>query len=733
LILALVAVSLGLITLVGWAARIDQLAAILPGELPMKANAAVLLVLLGVGVILMAEDHRHRLARGLAVAASESRLRTAMDAMVDGVVVSSAIRDEAGRIVDFRFVYANANIGTISGIPADSQIIEHTLLEMFPAHRTNGLFEAYVGVVETGVAFESLDRDLSVAPLSAGGPLDKYVDQHVAKLGDGYVLSVRDVTTRHRAEAEMRRLSTAIEQSADGILIADAEGRIEYVNPAFERVSGYAREEVIGQNPRILKSGVQEPAFYEAMWATLTNGRSFVGDLTNRRKDGSLFQEQAVISPIVDVGGKVTSYVAVNHDMTRERELEAASMRLARERTQITDSLAGLQASPSPEATAEAICRKVVRLAGVASAGLYLFSLEGPIMPLAFVLVDGKAVLLRPLPARRSEYLRERAEGGPWVEAWVHRPWHPYERLFREMGVRAVSYAPVRHGGDLVGLLTITSSDEDAISRSTEFLPALLEFAAVAGVLVGPAVVGLTEAGNVRRRITGIIRDAQFHPVFQPIVDLESRETVGFEALTRFDSGQRPDLCFADARAVDLGLELELATLRAAMAAARALPAGRWLSLNISPRLLLDTERVNAVLWPSERPIFLEITEHEIIDDYGAVSAAIRALGHDVRLAVDDAGAGIANFSHIVELRPNLVKLDMGLVRDVNSDLGRQALVVGLRHFARQAGCRLLAEGIETEQEAGTMGQLAVELGQGYLFGRPEPAETWATPAAKTA
>jgi EAL domain-containing protein (putative c-di-GMP-specific phosphodiesterase class I) len=75
------------------------------------------------------------------------------------------------------------------------------------------------------------------------------------------------------------------------------------------------------------------------------------------------------------------------------------------------------------------------------------------------------------------------------------------------------------------------------------------------------------------------------------------------------------------------------------------------------------------------------------------------------------------------------VKLDMGLVRDVNSDLGRQALVVGLRHFARQAGCRLLAEGIETEQEAGTMGQLAVELGQGYLFGHPEPAETWATPA----
>jgi EAL domain-containing protein (putative c-di-GMP-specific phosphodiesterase class I) len=247
--------------------------------------------------------------------------------------------------------------------------------------------------------------------------------------------------------------------------------------------------------------------------------------------------------------------------------------------------------------------------------------------------------------------------------------------------------------------------------------------------LLAERLHALIRRAQLRRSLAAVLTAGSFHPVFQPIVDLESRETVGFEALTRFDSGQRPDLCFADARAVDLGLELELATLRAAMAAARALPAGRWLSLNISPRLLLDTERVKAVLWPSERPIFLEITEHEIIDDYGAVSAAIRALGHDVRLAVDDAGAGIANFSHIVELRPNLVKLDMGLVRDVNSDLGRQALVVGLRHFARQAGCRLLAEGIETEQEAGTMGQLAVELGQGYLFGHPEPAETWATPA----
>jgi EAL domain-containing protein (putative c-di-GMP-specific phosphodiesterase class I) len=96
-----------------------------------------------------------------------------------------------------------------------------------------------------------------------------------------------------------------------------------------------------------------------------------------------------------------------------------------------------------------------------------------------------------------------------------------------------------------------------------------------------------------------------------------------------------------------------------------------------------------------------------------------------VRLAVDDAGVGIANFGHIVELRPDLVKIDMSLVWRVTVDLGRQALIVAMRHFARTSGCRLIAEGVESEEEAGTLTQLGVEFGQGYRFGRPEPVEHW--------
>jgi transposase InsO family protein len=125
-------------------------------------------------------------------------------------------------------------------------------------------------------------------------------------------------------------------------------------------------------------------------------------------------------------------------------------------------------------------------------------------------------------------------------------------------------------------------------------------------------------------------------------------------------------------------------------------------------------------------PTVLEVTEHEIIDDYGAVRDAIRSLGPDIRLAVDDAGAGVANFGHIIDLRPDFVKLDISLVRRVDADLGRQAMVVGMRYFSRSAGCRLIAEGVETAEEALTLTSLGVEFGQGYFFGHPESVERWA-------
>ena len=138
--------------------------------------------------------------------------------------------------------------------------------------------------------FESEHRrkDGSVFPVE--------VNATYVSLDRDYVLAVvRDITERKRAEERQARLSRVVEQTSDSILITDPEGTITYVNPAFESVSGYSRDEVIGQNPRILKSGHQDAAFYRRMWDTLARGEVWKGRLVNRRKDGEVFQEDATI------------------------------------------------------------------------------------------------------------------------------------------------------------------------------------------------------------------------------------------------------------------------------------------------------------------------------------------------------------------------------------------------------------------------------------------------------
>jgi len=134
---------------------------------------------------------------------------------------------------------------------------------------------------------------------------------------------VEDITARKIAEESHARLATVIEQTTETIVITDLAGTIIYVNPAFEKSTGYTCEEAIGLNPRLLKSGKQEPGFFKQMWEQLKRGEVWRGQFINRRKDGTLYEEQATISPVRDFAGKVMSYVAVKRDVTREVQLEA--------------------------------------------------------------------------------------------------------------------------------------------------------------------------------------------------------------------------------------------------------------------------------------------------------------------------------------------------------------------------------------------------------------------------
>ena len=227
-----------------------------------------------------------------------------------------------------------------------------------------------------------------------------------------------------------------------------------------------------------------------------------------------------------------------------------------------------------------------------------------------------------------------------------------------------------------------------------------------------------------RRRVRAVLDGGGPRIVVQPIIDLDTGEVVGAEALSRFDGRptQGPDQWFADAAQVGLGAELELAAVVVALPMLAALPPHAYLSVNVSPETassaaLLDLLRDSAV--PTDR-VVLELTEHADVGDYPALDAALRrlrALG--VRIAVDDAGTGFASLRHILNLRPDIVKLDLALVRGIHADPARRALAAGLLVFTQQIGACLVAEGIEAPDELAALRQVGVTHGQGYHLGRP--------------
>lgn len=228
---------------------------------------------------------------------------------------------------------------------------------------------------------------------------------------------------------------------------------------------------------------------------------------------------------------------------------------------------------------------------------------------------------------------------------------------------------------------------------------------------------------SLHSEVLAIIEERRFWPVFQPFVELATGYVVGYEALTRFADGVAPDQRFAQAHAVGLGTELEARCAQVALDAAEELSPEVWLSLNFSPAALLDGHAATVVNGAT-RHLVLEITEYAQIKNYAPIRRAVGELSN-CQLAVDDAGAGYTSLNHILELRPDFVKLDISLVRDVDTNPARQAMIAGMCHFAAQSGTTLIAEGIETEAEAEALRHLGVPLGegqmlaQGYLFGRP--------------
>jgi EAL domain-containing protein (putative c-di-GMP-specific phosphodiesterase class I)/DNA-binding response OmpR family regulator len=397
-------------------------------------------------------------------------------------------------------------------------------------------------------------------------------------------------------------------------------------------------------------------------------------------------------------------------------------------RSGVVAALGSLTVSGVPEETAEAVVSEISRRTDSAFVSVAQLSDHGRMQELAtFNRRDGIRRGGETFSPDRAGYLLSRARGGPWVDAVT--PVGPGEATaaLRNADLELVAAAPIFSGDELVGLLSIGGSADasrSARDRSARLLSAAIDYASVLSAIAGSSIAGRLEASAQRARLESILGGREFHPVFQPIVVVETLDVVGFEALTRFDDGMRPDLRFGEASRAGLGAEFELAAIEVAVEQLDNLPPG-FFSLNISPSSVIDRadDVREALLASAHRTTVVELTEHVMIEDYDELRAALGSLGSHVEVSVDDAGAGFASMRHILELRPTFAKLDMSLVRGIDEDDLRQALAAGLNYFALRTGCQLIAEGVETQAEADTLQRLGIDYGQGYLYGRPQRLE----------
>ncbi len=259
------------------------------------------------------EDTTERRRAEEALRESEERLRMIFEHAAVGIARIS---------LDGKWLMVNQRLCDIVSY-TQAELLERTFWEMTPDEDLDGSFagrEALLAGESETCALEKryVRKDGSLVWLHVSVSLVRDAS------GDpeSFLSVIEDISERKQAEQALVRLATAVEQAGESIVITDTDGTIQYVNPAFERTTGYARDEIIGQNPRVLKSEKQDSAFYGDLWETIQRGDVWTGHFTNRKKDGSLYEEEATISPVRDASGNVVNFVAVKRDVTKEVGLE---------------------------------------------------------------------------------------------------------------------------------------------------------------------------------------------------------------------------------------------------------------------------------------------------------------------------------------------------------------------------------------------------------------------------
>jgi diguanylate cyclase (GGDEF)-like protein/PAS domain S-box-containing protein len=585
-------------------------------------------------------------------------------------------------------------------------------------------------------------------------------DERLAPTGNDEICQLADVFNRMTAEVQAReqtlsKLSLAIEQSPESIVITDLQGNIEYVNDCFTRNTGYDRAEAIGQNPRILQSGKTPADTFQAMWAALTAGDTWQGELINRRKDGTEYAEIANIAPIRAADGRITHYVAVKQDITERKRAEAEIHRLAYHdamtglpnRALLLDRLGLALAVAHRRRHFDALVllnldrfKYLNDAHGHTLGDLLLIAFGGRLAgllregdTLARVGADEFAILLQDLGTHRETASRRALAVAEKIHADMRTPFRLGES---EESALSVS----------IGITLSPESANDSTAEVLRRADTALHRAKAAGgnqsaFFETDMGVAVRQRYAIESELRRAIAAAELRLYLQPQVDAAGR-LVGAEVLVRWQHPERgllpPGMFIGVAEESDLIVDLGAWVLsEACRLMARETMAGHplRLSVNLSPRQFRQPGFVPwirdllAATGADPTHLTLEVTEGLVIDNVDAVVAKmgeLTALG--IHFSVDDFGTGYSSLAYLKRMPVHELKIDKSFVQDAPLDPNDAALVETILSVARHMHLQVVAEGIETAAQADFVNARAGALNlihQGYFYGKPEPAEAW--------
>lgn len=567
-------------------------------------------------------------------------------------------------------------------------------------------------------------------------------DDHGAPIGT--LSSGEDITERRIAERRVELAASVFTHAREGITITDARGVIVEVNDTFSRVTGYSRDEVIGQNPRILQSGRHGSDFYTHMWGELQAKGHWSGEVWNRRKNGEVFAELLTISAVRDAAGRTQNYVALFTDITPMKDHQLQLERIAH-----FDALTSLP--------------NRVLLADRLHQGLLQSQRRQKVLAVAFLDLDGfKAVndthghdtgdhLLVALAQRMKSALREgdtlaRIGGDEFVAVLAD--------LESASACEPVLIRLLQAAADPVSL-------DDVVVQVSASIGVTLypQDGAEADLLMrhaDQAMYQAKQAGKNRYHLFDVAHDAASQTLrqslddirqalerrelvlyYQPKVNMRTGTVIGAEALIRWQHPVRgllpPGLFLPAIEGHPISIEIGewvIATALAQVSAWRSQGLVLPVSVNIGAHQLQQSvfvDRLAALL--SIHPdlprnsLELEVLETSALEDITQVSEVMGAcLALGVGFALDDFGTGYSSLTYLKRLPAELLKIDQSFVRDMQTDSDDLAIVQGVIGLAKAFGRRVIAEGVETPALGAVLLRLGCDLAQGYGVARPMPA-----------